>query len=123
MRQRLLPKQLPAFLTRLRKTDGATITSDPTVEDRSRQPASSPLAISADSSDTEAVSSPLVRKYEIGSGADKVNVRIYKEPPMKPIIAELPGDAESKQVDRDALILRWKKDGNGTPIEPSNCKI
>jgi len=87
MRPRLLPKQLPAFLARLRKTDRTAITSDSivtsetTIEDISHKLTSSPLLLSADSSDMEAASSTLVKKYEIGSGANKVNVRIYKEPP------------------------------------------
>lgn len=98
MQSKLLTQQLPTFLARLRKTDKPTITSDSvsvqvteepptpaaldtTVEDVSYEPTSSPRVISADSSNTQATSSTLVKKYEIGSGANKVNVRIYKEPP------------------------------------------
>lgn len=140
MRQGLLVKHLRTFLTRSRKMDRPAVTSVPvsvrvteeppgpgapdlTVEDISLQQESSPLVISANSSDTEAISSTLVKKYEIGSGANKVNVRIYKEPPIKPIVAEPPGNAESKQVDGDTLMLRWKKDGTETSLEPSNLKM
>lgn len=92
---RLLSKQLPAFLARLRKTDVPSITSDSiSIRVTEELPAplapettSSPLVISADSSGIEATSSSLVKKYEIGSGENKVNVRIYKEPLTKPIIA------------------------------------
>jgi hypothetical protein len=70
------------------QTPGA---SETTVEDISHQPAGYPVVISVDSSETEATSSPLIKKYEIGSGENKVNVRIYKEPPVKPIITEPPG--------------------------------
>jgi hypothetical protein len=111
MRPRLLPEQLPAFLTRLRKTDRTAITSDPifvrvteeprtpvaaetTVEDITHRPANSPLLISTDSSDLQTASSTLVKKYEIGSGENKVNVRIYKEPPVKPIIVAPSRDAK-----------------------------
>jgi hypothetical protein len=65
--------------------------SKTSVEDVSHSPADSPLAFSARSSDPKAASSALVKKYEIGSGENKVNVRIYKEPPVKPIITEPPG--------------------------------
>jgi hypothetical protein len=71
------------------------VASEATVEGISHQPASSPLLLSTDPSDTEAASSTLVKKYEFGSGENRVNVRIYKEPPVKPIITEPPGDAEA----------------------------
>ena len=75
MRQRLLPKQLPAFLARLRATKRFAIPLNPVsvrVTEEQRAP--------ADSS-TQAASSDLVKKYELGSGEHKVNVLIYKEPP------------------------------------------
>jgi hypothetical protein len=75
MRQRLLPKQLPAFLARLRATKRSAIPLNP-VSVRVMEEQHAP----ADSS-TQAASSNLVKKYELGSGEHKVNVRIYKEPP------------------------------------------
>jgi hypothetical protein len=75
MRQRLLPKQLPAFLARLRATKRFAIPLNP-VSIRGMEEQRAP----ADSS-TQAASSNLVKKYELGSGEHKVNVRIYKEPP------------------------------------------
>jgi hypothetical protein len=97
MQQILLPKQLSAFLARFRKTDKTPTTSDSirvrrteepqtpvaserTVEDISHQPAGSPPISSVDSADTEGALSALVKRYEIGSGENKVNVCIYKEP-------------------------------------------
>jgi hypothetical protein len=59
----------------------APAASETTAEDISHEPASSPLVISADSSGTQATYSTLVKKYQMGSGENKVNVRIYKEPP------------------------------------------
>lgn len=125
-RQRLLPRQLPTFLIRLRKLDRLAVASDsapvhineespalpapePAVDGQTHNPSESPLETSAVSDTTEA-SSALVEKYEIGSGENKVNVRIYKEPPTKPIIVEPSRDAEVKQVDPDTLVVRLKKD-------------
>jgi hypothetical protein len=99
MRQRLLPKQLPAFLARLRKgkvlaiasnyvsvrvteEPRARFASETTVEHVSHKSAGSSPVILADPSAPEATTSSPVKKYEIGSGEYKVNVRIYKEPPI-----------------------------------------
>lgn len=98
MRKNRPPKQPPTFFPRSRKENGTAMKSDSvsarlaaepespaasatTVEDVSHRPASSPAVISADSSDAKAASSTLVKKYELGSGENRINVRIYKEPP------------------------------------------
>jgi len=75
MQPKLLTQQLPTFLARLRKTDKLTITSDSVSVQVTEEPPH-PVA-----SDTATRSSAFVKKYEIGSGENRVNVRIYKEPP------------------------------------------
>ena len=34
----------------------------------------------------KATSSPWIEKYEMGSGKDKINVRIFKEPTPEPLV-------------------------------------
>lgn len=72
MQQILPPKRLTAFLAVLRKTNRLAITSDSVSVLVDEEP-QTPVA-----SETTA----LVKKYEIGSGENRVNVRIYKEPPV-----------------------------------------
>jgi len=36
--------------------------------------------------EAKAISSPFVKKYEMGTGKNKINVRIFKEPPPEPVM-------------------------------------
>jgi len=36
--------------------------------------------------EAKATSSPFVKKYEMGTGKNKINVRIFKEPPPEPVM-------------------------------------
>jgi len=69
---------------------------------------------------SEVKASPaLVEKFEQGSGENKINVRIFKEPTTKPVITEPQKDAETKRVDGDTLVVRLKKDFHATPVRPT----
>lgn len=50
--------------------------------DRSQAPVVSALPDSG----RKETSSPWIEKYEMGSGKDKINVRIFKEPKPEPIV-------------------------------------
>ena len=63
---------------------------------------------------------PLVEKYEIGSGENKINVRIFREPPEP----DCPEPGKDAQVDHgdlntEKLISGLKKDFLTTPSQPS----
>jgi hypothetical protein len=61
-------------------------------------------------------SSPWIEKYEMGTGKDKINVRIFKEPEPEPVILEAQKNVGKKPV--ETLALRLKKDFTATPTRP-----
>ena len=54
----------------------------PQPADQSRSTVVSPIP----DSKGKATSSPWIKKYEMGSGKDKINVRIFKEPAPEPVM-------------------------------------
>ena len=60
-----------------------------TPEDRSQ----STVVPAIPDSKGKATSSPWIEKYEMGSGKNKINVRIFKEPQVEPVILEAQGGA------------------------------
>ena len=55
--------------------------------------------------EVKAARSAFVEKYEMGSGKNKINVRIFKEPIAESVSLEPQKDANTKQVDTEALAL------------------
>ena len=60
--------------------------------------------------------SPWIEKYELGSGKNKINVRIFKEPDPEPVSLEPHKEVHKKPV--ETLVLRLKKDFTATPTRP-----
>jgi hypothetical protein len=55
--------------------------------------------------EAKAAPSAFIEKYEMGSGKNKINVRIFKEPTAESVSLEPQKDANTKRVDTDALAL------------------
>ena len=91
-----------------------------TTENQSQQSANSQLIPSAPLiPKVKATSSAFIEKYEMGSGKDKINVCIFKEPPAEPVTLEPQKDANTKQTEADTLVLRLQEELTATPIQPS----
>jgi len=67
-------------------------------------------------SDKKETSSPWIEKYEMGSGKNKINVRIFKEPDPEPVKLETHKDAGRNPA--ETLVLRLKRDFIATPTRP-----
>ena len=91
-----------------------------TVKDQSQPMTASPAAPPTSHPEGKATPSALVEKYEMGSGKDRINVRIFKEPPTEPapVIPEPEKVVNTKPVDTQTMILRLKKDFTATPTRP-----
>jgi hypothetical protein len=61
--------------------------------------------------------SPFIETYEMGSGKNRINVRIFKEPTSEPAPEAQPA-AKPQQARTDTLALRLKKDFTATPTRP-----
>lgn len=60
-----------------------------------------------------------VEKYETGTGDNKINVRIFREPPTEPIVEKSQEGAKTNHVDMKLVMRKLKKDFTATPIQPS----
>ena len=69
--------------------------------------------------EAKATSSAYIEKYEMGSGKDRINVRIFKEPPTEPDTLETQQDTNSKKPDGDTMVLKLKEELAAKPIQPS----
>jgi hypothetical protein len=61
--------------------------------------------------EVQATQSAFVEKYEMGSGKDKINVRIFKEPPVEPAMLETQKDINVKQTNGDTRVFILIKRG------------
>jgi hypothetical protein len=90
-------------------------TSEIPAADEPSQPTTDSPSVAPETKTT----SPFIEKYEIGSGKDKINVRIFKEPTTENSVQKLQtDDAKPKQVGTEALALRLKRDFTATPTRP-----
>jgi hypothetical protein len=91
----------------------------PAAENQSQLSVDSPrVAATLPVSEVQPMPESLVKKYEMGTGKNKINVRIFREPPTEPIPVESQEAAEINQVDMKTLMLRLKRDLTATPIQP-----
>lgn len=68
--------------------------------------------------EVKATQSAFVEKYEMGSGKDKINVRIFKEPSVEPVTIEHQKSTNTKQMDADTVVIKLKEGLNETPVQP-----
>ena len=66
----------------------------------------------------EKATSPFIETYEMGSGKNRINVRIFKEPTSEPAVPESQTPAKPQQAAAHSLALRLKKDFTATPTRP-----
>jgi hypothetical protein len=89
-----------------------------TVEEQSHPMTDSPATSPAAHPEVKVSQSAFIEKYEMGSGKNRINVRIFKEPPIEPVTLEPQKVANTKHVDPRTLLLRLKKDFTATPTRP-----
>lgn len=89
-------------------------------EKRSQSIADSPWAVSKlPVSEAGTRAAAFVEKYEMGTAKNKINVRIFKEPPTELVIEESQNGAKINQVDMKTLVQKLKEELTETPIQPS----
>jgi len=92
----------------------------PATDEQSPSDAGSPRVTPEPPPSKEKATSPFIETYEMGSGKNRINVRIFKEPTSEPepAVPESQTAAKPQQTATHTLALRLKKDFTATPTRP-----
>ena len=102
------------------KATSPTPDAIPATDEQSPSAADSPVIAPEPPPSKEKATSPFIETYEMGSGKNRINVRIFKEPTSEPepTVPESQTSAKPQQTATHTLALRLKKDFTATPTRP-----